>query len=104
MKDLLQSTKFGLPKHVCAIVLPQDVCLIYIYISAAPQEVTQLVVNVISDNSVLVRWSPPARANGILTYYSVIVFSEIAGYNFSSQVDAVDDEEATISGLSAFKH
>ena len=69
--------------------------------SLAPQKVTQLVVSVISDNSVRVQWSPPVRANGILTYYSVLVFNKRAGYNSSSQIDANDDGEVTIHGLSA---
>ena len=72
------------------------------YFGSAPQEVTQLVVDVISDSSVLVRWSPPTRArtNGILTYYTVVVFNKLTGYNFSSQVDSMDEEEVAISGLS----
>ena len=68
--------------------------------SSAPQEVTQLVIDVISDSNILVQWDPPARANGILTYYTVMVFSMLTGYNFSSQVDSMDEEEASISGLS----
>ena len=65
----------------------------------APQEVTQLVVDVISDSSVIVRWSPPAHANGILTYYTVVVFNELTRYNFSSQVSLMDEREVSISGL-----
>ena len=71
----------------------------YIF-SLAPQEVTQLVVDVISESSILVQWSPPARANGILTNYTVVVFNKITGYNFSSQVDAMSNGEITIPGLS----
>lgn len=70
----------------------------------APQEVTQLAIDVISTTTILVRWGPPARANGILTYYSVIVFNEITGYNFSSQVDTMGDSEVTITGLSMLSH
>ena len=61
---------------------------------------TQLVVDVVSDNSVIVRWSPPVHANGILTYYTVVVFNKQVGYNFSSQVNSLEDREVSISGLS----
>ena len=60
---------------------------------------TQLVVDVISDSNILVRWDPPARANGILTYYTVVIFNKLTGYNFSSQISSID-EEVSISGLS----
>ena len=68
--------------------------------SLAPQEVTHVVIDVVSDSSILVRWDPPARANGILTYYIVVVFNKLTGYNSSSQVDSTVDEEVSISGLS----
>ena len=61
---------------------------------------TRLVVDVTSDTSIHVQWSPPARANGILTYYTVVVFNTLTGYNFSSQVDSIEGEVETISGLS----
>ena len=70
------------------------------HVCSAPQEVTQLVVDVVSDSSVIVRWSPPARANGILTDYKVVVFNILTGYNFSSQVNFLEDREVSISGLS----
>ena len=60
---------------------------------------TQLVVDVISDSNILVRWDPPARVNGILTYYTVVIFNKRTGYNFSSQISSID-EEVSISGLS----
>ena len=73
-----------------------------VYFGSAPQEVTQLVVDVISNSSILVRWSPPAHTNGLLTYYTIVVFNKLTGYNFSSQVDSssMDEEEVAISGLS----
>ena len=70
------------------------------HVCSAPQEVTQLVVDVVSDSSVIVRWSPPARANGILIDYKVVVFNILTGYNFSSQVNFLEDREVSISGLS----
>ena len=70
------------------------------HVCSAPQEVTQLVVDVVSDSSVIVRWSPPAHANGILTDYKVVVFNILTGYNFSFQVNFLEDREVSISGLS----
>ena len=71
-----------------------------IVFSSAPLEVTELDVDVISDSNILVQWDPPARANGILIYYTIVVFNNLTGYIFSSQVDSMDEEEASISGLS----
>lgn len=87
--------------RMCNYRIQECMCYDWCFFSLAPQKVTQLVVRVISDNSVSVQWSPPVRANGILTYYSVLVFNKRAGYNSSSQVDANDDGEVTIHGLSA---
>ena len=67
------------------------------HVCSAPQEVTQLVVDVVSDSSVIVRWSPPAHTNGILTDYKVVVFNTLTGYNFSSQVNFLEDREVSIS-------
>lgn len=58
---------------------------------------TQLVASAISDTSVYMQWDPPARANGVLTNYTVVVFNVLTGYNFSTQVS---EEEVTITGLS----
>ena len=66
----------------------------------APQEVTQLMVDVINDSSIEVQWGPPARSNGILTHYTIDVFSLVSEFNFSSIVDASSVTEITISGLS----
>ena len=66
----------------------------------APQEVTQLMVDVINDSTIKVQWSPPARSNGILTHYIVDVFSLVSEFNFSSIVDASSVTEITVSGLS----
>ena len=64
-----------------------------------PDEVTQLMVNVINDSSIEVQWGPPVRSNGILTHYSIEVFNQLTGLNFSSQVNALDAEVFIVSGL-----
>ena len=66
----------------------------------APQEVTQLMVDVINDSSIEIQWGPPARSNGILTHYSIEVFNQLTGFNFSSQVDILDADVIIVSGLS----
>ena len=59
-----------------------------------------MVVDIISDNSIQVQWGPPARANGILTHYTVTVFNQETGFDFSSQINASDAEVITVTGLS----
>ena len=34
---------------------------------------TGLVVDVISNSSIVIRWDPPTRANGVLTNYTIII-------------------------------
>ena len=70
------------------------------YLISAPQEVTQLMVDVVSDSSIQVQWGPPARSNGILTHYTVNVFNQLTGYIFSSQVNPMDTEVITVQNLS----
>ena len=66
----------------------------------APQEVTQLMVDVLSDTSIQVQWGPPAQSNGILIHYTIIVFNQLTGYIFSSQVNPMDAEVVTVQSLS----
>ena len=66
----------------------------------APQQVTQVIVNVISESSILVQWGPPERSNGILTHYTVVVFNQRTGFNFTSRVNALDANVITVTGLS----
>ena len=65
-----------------------------------PQEVTQLMVDVINDSSIEIQWGPPAHSNGILTHYSIEVFNKLTGFNFSSRVNALDAGVFIVSGLS----
>ena len=58
-----------------------------------------VVVDVISDEIIDVLWDPPTRPNGILTYYTIIVFNEMTGFNFSTTVPASDYTETTVTGL-----
>lgn len=74
--------------------------IIYLLVHAAPQEVTEVVVDVISDSRIQVQWGPPVRSNGILTYYSIAVLNQQTGFNFSSQINALAAEVITVSGLS----
>ena len=57
-------------------------------------------VDVLSDSSIQVQWGPPAWSNGILTHYTVIVFNQLTGYTFSSQVNPMDTEVVTVQNLS----
>ena len=59
-----------------------------------------LVVDVISDASIVVLWDPPSRPNGIFTHYDVIMFNELSGFNFSTAIPAWDDHEVIVTGLS----
>ena len=68
----------------------------------APQEVTQVMIYVINDSTVQVQWGPPARSNGILTNYSIVVSNQLTAFNFSSQVNASDAKMVTVTGLSMF--
>lgn len=65
----------------------------------APSEVSSVLIDVISNESIDVLWDPPTRPNGILTYYSVIVFNEMTGFNFSMTVPASEYTEITVTGL-----
>ena len=56
-------------------------------------------VDVISDSSIQVQWGPPARANGILTHYTVTVFNRETGFDFSAQVNTSAAEVITVPGL-----
>ena len=65
----------------------------------APSEVNNLVIDVISNEIIDVLWDPPTRPHGILTHYTIIVFNEMTGFNFSTMVSASDYAEATITRL-----
>jgi hypothetical protein len=69
------------------------------FVCSAPQEVSQIVVDVISNSSIQVQWGPPARANGILTHYIITVFSHETEFDFSAEVNSSAAEVITISGL-----
>ena len=58
-----------------------------------------VVVDVISNEIIDVLWDPPIRPNGILTYYTIIVFNEMTAFNFSTAVPASDYTETTVTGL-----
>ena len=66
----------------------------------APLEVTQVIIDVISDTSIQVQWGPPTQSNGILTHYTVVVFNELTSFNFSTQIDVSDADVLTVTGLS----
>ena len=66
---------------------------------AAPSEVNNIVIDVISNEIIDVQWDPPSQPNGILTQYTIIVFNEMTGFNFSTTIPASDDTEATVTGL-----
>ena len=68
----------------------------------APLEVTQVMVDVISDTSIQVQWGPPTQSNGILTHYTVVVFNELTSFNSSTQVDVSDADVLTVTGLSTY--
>ena len=59
-----------------------------------------MVVDVISNSSIQVQWGPPARTNGILTHYTITVFNQETGFDFSSQINASDADVITVNGLS----
>ena len=63
--------------------------------TTVPSAVNNLVVDVIPDDSIILLWDPPTRPNGILTYYDVIVFNELTGFNFSTTIPALDEHEVT---------
>jgi hypothetical protein len=69
------------------------------FLCLAPKEVSQVVVDAISDSSIQVQWGPPARANGILTHYTITVFSRETGFDFSVQVNSLAAEVITVPGL-----
>ena len=69
------------------------------FVYLAPQEVSQMMVDVISDSSIQVQWGPPTRANGILTHYTVAIFNQETGFDFSVQVNSSAAEVLTIPGL-----
>ena len=73
--------------------------MLCIYFCSAPQEVSQMMVDVITDSSIQVQWGPPARANGILTHYTVIVFNQETGFDFSTEVNTSAAEVITVPGL-----
>ena len=77
------------------------VCL---FVCSAPQEVTQIMVDVVSDNNIQVQWGPPARANGILTHYTVTVINQETGFDFSTRVNASAAEVVAVPGLSTLKY
>ena len=58
-----------------------------------------LVVEVLSDSSILVQWDPPTQPNGIITYYNVTVFNEMSGFKFTAEVLAFYEHEAVITEL-----
>ena len=68
----------------------------------APEEVTQMMVHIINDSTVQVQWGPPARSNGILTSYTIVVSNRLTAFNFSSQVNASDAQMVTVTGLSMY--
>lgn len=57
-------------------------------------------VDALSDTSIQVQWGPPARSNGILIHYTIIVLNQLNGYTFSSQVSPMDAEVVTVQNLS----
>ena len=66
------------------------------HISAAPSQVNNVAIEVLSNNSILVKWDPPTRPNGVITYYDIIVFNERTGFNFSR---AIHEQEVSVEGL-----
>ena len=57
-----------------------------------------IIIDAISNTSILVRWDPPTYPNGILTNYSIIVFNEATGFNFT-EIHSSDTSEVLVSGL-----
>ena len=58
-----------------------------------------MMVDIISDSSIQVQWGPPIQANGILTHYTVAIFNQETGFDFSVQVNSSAAEVLTIPGL-----
>ena len=73
--------------------------IIIIFSRTVPSEVNNLVVDAISNEIIDVLWDPPTHPNGILTYYTITVFNEMTGFNFSRTLPASDFTETTVTGL-----
>ena len=54
---------------------------------------------VTSNVSINVQWDPPARPNGILTHYNVVVYNERIGFNTSREILSLERQEVAIGGL-----
>ena len=67
--------------------------------SAAPSQVNNVAIEVLSNTSIAVKWDPPSRPNGVITYYDIIVYNEHTGFNYSRAIHSTDEQEATVEGL-----
>ena len=76
-------------------------CQVYstCYPLAAPSEVNNVVISVISNDSIFVQWDPPLRPNGILTYYDIVVFNDLTGFNFSTKIHSSNGRDVAVTGL-----
>ena len=66
---------------------------IYIICFTVPSEVSNVVISVISNSSILVQWDPPTHPNGILTSYDVIVVNILTKFNVSAQINIPDTHD-----------
>ena len=58
----------------------------------APSEVTNFLVGVLSDTSLIIFWGPPERPNGILTHYAYTVSDNPAALG-PEQTTAANDSQ-----------
>lgn len=64
-----------------------------------PSEVNNVIISVISNESILVQWDPPMYPNGILTNYDVIVLNRLTEFNYSGQINVSDAREMLVTEL-----
>ena len=64
-----------------------------------PSEVSNVVISVISNSSILVQWGPPTHPNGVLTYYDVIVFNILTKFNVSAQINVSDTRQMIVTEM-----
>ena len=60
---------------------------------------SNVVISVISNSSILVQWDPPTHPNGILTYYDVIVFNILTNFSVSAQISVSDTQEMIVTDM-----
>ncbi len=69
------------------------------FLDTAPSIPTDVVVEVTTNNSILIRWNPPAMANGVLLNYTVRVYNILNNYAIEISTLPYEARNVDVDGL-----